>query len=76
MKVFVLADNQTSMLTRQVPDGRICSAAMPQKSNVEGAGNNVREPPCTTPLTMAHRTRAEASHAAGVLRVRRSRSAA
>ena len=41
MKVFVLAHDQASVMTRQVPDGRIRCAPLPQQSNVQRAGTNV-----------------------------------
>ena len=34
MKILVLADYQAAVLTRQVPDGRICRPALTQSSNV------------------------------------------
>jgi len=44
MKIFVLTDDQASVLTRQVPDCCIPCAAMPQQSNVQGTRKNVRQP--------------------------------
>ena len=34
MKILVLADHQAAVLTRQVPDGRICRPALTQSANV------------------------------------------